>query len=110
MKVHLVKKRTIEEFTAQHAYTRTSFEDWLERLKNADWQDPGDVTWTYPSADLLGKGTDRIIFNIAGNNCRMICKYWFGSSKVHLYIKWIGTHAEYNRLCQSNMQYTIEDH
>lgn len=32
------------------------------------------------------------------------------NAKVHLYIKWIGPHAEYNRLCINNKQYTIEDY
>ena len=38
----------------------------------------------------------------------MICKYHFGSTRVHLYIKWVGTHAEYNRLLRREEQYTID--
>jgi mRNA interferase HigB len=26
---------------------------------------------------------------------------------AHLYVKWIGTHAEYARLCKNNQQYTV---
>jgi mRNA interferase HigB len=110
MKVHLIKKQTIEDYINSNAQSKSSFEDWLEKLKTAEWQIPGDITATYPSADLLGKGTGRVIFDIAGNHYRMIGKYWFGSTKVHLYIKWIGTHAEYNQLCKNNRQYIIEDH
>ena len=33
-------------------------------------------------------------------------KFWFGESKGHLYIKWIGTHAEYTEICMANKQYT----
>ncbi len=40
----------------------------------------------------------------------MIAKYWFGVSKVHLYIKWIGTHAEYTMLCKKMQQYTVDDY
>ncbi len=33
----------------------------------------------------------------------------FGALKVHLFIKWIGTHAEYTKLCNSNQQYIVDD-
>lgn len=41
---------------------------------------------------------------------RMICKYVFGQKQVHLFISWIGTHAEYDELCDKNKQYTITDY
>ena len=110
MKVHLIKKKTIEDFVNRQALSRVAFEDWLEKLKHADWQKPVDIKKTYNSADLLGKGSNRIVFDIAGNNYRMICKYHFGVTRVHLYIKWIGTHAEYTKLCDDNKQYTVNSY
>ena len=76
----------------------------------ADWTEPGDITKTFGSADLLGNGSDRVVFDIAGNNYRMICKYHFAVTRVHLYIKWIGTHAEYTKLCDANKQYTVNSY
>jgi mRNA interferase HigB len=40
----------------------------------------------------------------------MICKYQFGLTNVHLYIKWIGTHAEYTALCSNLEQFTVNDY
>jgi mRNA interferase HigB len=48
------------------------FKLWLTFLKLADWKEPGDITKTFGSADLLGNGSDRVVFDIAGNNYRMI--------------------------------------
>ena len=107
MKVRLIKIKTIEDFAAQNARSRSSFSLWLALLKRADWYEPGDIAKTYGAADLLGNGCERVVFNIAGNNYRMICKYHFGTSLVHLYIKWIGTHADYTKLCNNNEQYTV---
>lgn len=59
-------------------------------------------------ADVIGKRSNRIIFNIGGNRYRMICKYHFGKVNVHLFIMWIGTHAEYSKLCDKSLQYTIK--
>lgn len=107
MKVRLIKRKSIENYTLENARSRSSFRLWLSLLKHADWEEPGDIIDTYGSADLLGNGSNRVVFNIAGNHYRMICKYHFGLSKVHLYIKWIGTHAEYTELCNNGKQYSV---
>jgi mRNA interferase HigB len=107
MRVHLIKRQTIEEFVRQHARGRTSFGDWLEKINHADWDEPGDIKRTFGSADLLGKGGNRVVFDIAGNNYRMICKYAVGEKQVHLFVCWIGTHADYTSLCERNEQYTV---
>jgi mRNA interferase HigB len=108
MKVHLIKRETIESYMIGQARGRPSFEDWLTKIKRADWRTPEDIQATFKSADLLGGGCNRTVFNIGGNLYRLIAKYWFGTSKVHLYIKWIGTHAEYTNLCKKNLQYTVD--
>ena len=107
MKVHLIKKQTIEDYAIANARSRVSFERWLSIVKQANWNEPGDITGTFGNADILGNATNRVVFNIGGNNYRMICKYAFGQNKVHLFVCWIGTHAEYDRLCETNRQYTV---
>jgi len=62
---------------------------------------------TFGSADLLGNGLSRIVFNIGGNNYTMIGKYVFGDKQVHLFVCWIGTHAAYDKVCSKNEQYTV---
>lgn len=107
MRVHLIKRQTIEEFAEQHARSRTSLGNWLEKVKHADWDEPGDMKKTFSAADLLGKGSNRVVFNIAGNNYRMLCKYAFGERQVHLFVCWIGNHADYDVLCDKDEQFTI---
>jgi len=108
VRVHLIKKRVIEEYFAGHAHGRSSLENWLSAIKHSDWDNPADIQQTFGSADLLGSGSKRVVFNIGGNNYRMICSYHFGSLKVHLFICWIGTHADYNELCDKGDQFTIK--
>jgi mRNA interferase HigB len=87
-----------------------SFELWVSILKRADWIEPIDILSTFNSADILGKSSHRVVFNIGGNNYRLICKYHFGKIKIHLFVKWIGTHAEYTKLCNNGKQYDISDY
>jgi mRNA interferase HigB len=78
MKIHLIRKETIEDYAAANARSRTSFEEWLTKIKYADWEIPKDIQSTFGSADLLRKSSSRVIFDIAANKYRMICKYAFG--------------------------------
>lgn len=110
MRVRVIKKKTIEKFAVEHARSRSSFSLWLIKIKSADWDEPRDIKDTFGSADLLGSGSERVVFDIAGNNYRMICNYWFSINSVQLYVKWIGTHQEYNELCKRNEQYTVNDY
>ena len=107
MRVHLIKKATIEKYTADHAPGRQSFELWLTQIQYADWTAPGDITATFPTADLLGNGSNRVVFNIGGNKYRMICKYVFRGRQIRFYVCWIGTHAQYTNLCNRGDQYII---
>ena len=107
MRVHLIKESTVEQFILTHADGRNSFRMWLSLIKTADWETPDDLLNTFGTADLLGNGTERIIFNIGGNNYRLIAKYDFAKTRIHLTICWIGTHAEYSKLCRSGKQYDI---
>ncbi|TAG29831.1 MAG: type II toxin-antitoxin system HigB family toxin [Sphingobacteriia bacterium] len=110
MKIHLIRKQTIEEFTRQNAQSRVSFTEWLAKIKYADWEKPADMQLIFPSTDLLGKGSSRAVFDIGGNKYRMIGKYAFGDNQVHLFVCWIGSHAEYDKLCNENEQFTIRNY
>ena len=56
------------------------------------------------------QATDIVVFDVKGNHIRIIAKYVFHENQrsTRLYIKWIGTHAKYDKLCKNNLQYTID--
>jgi len=107
MKVRLIKKKTIAKYIAVNKYSKTSFDVWLDRIRYADWKNVNDISKTFVAADILGNSSNRIIFNVGGNKFRVICKYHFGETYVHLFVCWIGNHKEYDKLCMKNLQYSI---
>jgi mRNA interferase HigB len=110
MRVHLIKEATIRDYIKGNSGSEALFEEWLEKVKAADWEMPEDIKKIFGSADILGKDTSRVVFDIGGNNYRMIGKYGFGENEVHVFVKWIGTHAAYTKLCKKGKQYTISNY
>lgn len=43
MKVHLIKEKTIRNFVAQYPGSKVFFEEWLTKVKLADWDVPGNL-------------------------------------------------------------------
>ncbi len=91
-----------------HPDSHASLNDWMSKLKVANWKTPADIRYTFSTSDLLGNHSDRVVFNIGGNKYRMIAKYYFGKQQVHLFICWIGTHAEYTKICKENKQFKLK--
>lgn len=110
MKIRLVKKKTIAKYQIANPSSRRSFDQWIDKLRNANWKTTNDIKQTFGTADLIGKSSNRVAFNIGGNNDRMICKYQFGRAYVHLFINWIVTHSKYDKLCDNELQYTINQY
>lgn len=110
MRVKVIKKQTIYDYAQKYPTSRAGFNNWIALVNAASWDGPNDISKTFRSADVLGKGSSRIVFDIGGNNYRMICSYFFGRSAVQLFVAWIGTHAEYTKLCNRKEQYTVQEY
>jgi mRNA interferase HigB len=107
MRIKIIKKQTIYDYAERQPASRPGFNNWIALVRSASWESPNDIAKTFRSADVLGKGSGRVVFDIGGNNYRMICSYYFGASVVQLFVAWIGTHAEYSKLCDRKEQYSV---
>lgn len=67
---------------------------WYRRVLAADWSSPADVKADFGTASILKGG--RVVFNVAGNRYRIVA--WINYPYRVLYIRFIGTHAEYDRI------------
>jgi mRNA interferase HigB len=87
-------KSTLKLFWALHPDSEQYLKTWYDTAMHADWKTPNDVKQTYINASILQNG--RIVFNIKGNNYRLIVK--FNYEKQWAFIRFIGTHDEYNKI------------
>ncbi len=84
----------IKAYFTKYANARVSLQEWNQKTKKADWEDFTDIKKTFNSVDNVGN--DRYVFNIGGNNYRLVALIIFKMKKV--FVRWIGTHAEYDKL------------
>jgi mRNA interferase HigB len=73
---------------------RTPLKRWVEVVEKAKWRSFADVKRDFASADYVGKG--RYVFNIKGNDYRLVAVIMFVADAV--FIRWVGTHSEYSRI------------
>lgn len=70
-------------------------------MRKAHWKNAADVKRLYATASIVS--SERIVFNIKGNDYRLIVAVDFEKSIV--WIKWIGTHKDYDDIDVTEVDY-----
>lgn len=84
----------LRDFWQRHSDAEQPLKAWHDEAKHATWTTPQDIRNRYASASFVGR--NRVVFNIKGNDYRLVVAVAYGFQAV--YIKFIGTHAEYDRI------------
>ena len=92
--MRIFSKGTLVEYYTEHPQARQPLEDWYVITKKAVWQNINDIRNDFNTVDYVGN--DRYVFNIKGNDYRLIVVIRF--SKGRVFIRFIGTHAEYDKI------------
>ena len=92
--MRIIAKKALVLFYTAHADAKTALEEWYEKATEAEWENFAEVRQTFNSADLVGN--NRIVFNIRGNQYRLVVLVLFRVKMV--YIRFIGTHKDYDRI------------
>jgi mRNA interferase HigB len=80
---------------------KSALDSWFQEVQQADWSSPADVLRAYANASIVG--ADRVVFNIKGNDYRLVVAIYYRLQIV--FIKWIGSHAEYNKIDVKKVKY-----
>ena len=80
----------IRDFIAKHADADVALRDWYKRTTKANWTNFADIKQTFNTVDYVGN--DRYVFDIKGNNYRIVAIVLFINQKV--YMRFVGTHEE----------------
>ncbi len=94
--MRVIARRTIRDFweASGRGDAERPLRTWFAEARRAVWRTPADIKAAYRSASFVG--SDRVVFNIAGNKYRLVVAVKFSAQVV--FIRFIGTHAEYDRI------------
>ena len=85
----------------QRSAVKTALDAWFHEAERADWRTPADIKKHYRTASIIDR--ERVVFNIKGNDYRLVAAIDYTRRTV--FIKWIGRHAEYDRIDFRKVRY-----
>jgi mRNA interferase HigB len=93
----IVTEKRIAEFAKAHPDAESALNRWLASAKGADWKSFAAIRNSAPSADqvIVASGRHVVIFNIRGNNYRLITAVHYNNARV--FVMMFLTHAEYDK-------------
>lgn len=98
--MRIIARRTLRNFVASRVghkdqgALKAALDAWFDEVQKARWASSADVKRRYATASIVS--AERIVFNIEGNHYRLVVAVDF--EKGIVWIKWIGTHADYDRI------------
>lgn len=105
--MRIIARKTLHEFVASRAAhkdqqaLKAALDAWFREVSQARWTSSLEVKRLYRTTSVVN--ADRIVFNIKGNDYRLVVSVDFEKSIV--WVKWIGTHADYDRIDVAEVQH-----
>jgi mRNA interferase HigB len=105
--MRIIARRTLREFVERRRGYRdqpalkAALDAWFDEVKKARWGSAADVKRSYATASVIS--AERIVFNIKGNDYRLVVAVDF--EKAIVWIKWIGTHKDYDKIDVSEVEH-----
>jgi mRNA interferase HigB len=94
--MRIITKKRLQEFIAEYPDATASLKFWYDTIKSNSFFTVNEVTEMFNSSDFVGN--NRIVFNIARNKYRLIAKFECHPRAQRVYIRFIGTHAQYDKI------------
>lgn len=97
--MRIIARNKLVAFWEKHSRAEPSLRHWYEVTAAADWQSPLDAVSDFSKAKALN--AERVRFEVAGGDFRMVVAFDWRRSIA--FIKFLGTHAEYDRIDAVNV-------
>lgn len=105
--MRIIARRTLREFCDSRAShkdgraLKAALDAWFDEARRARWKATADIKRQYRNASVVT--ADRVVFNVKGNDYRLVVAVDF--EKGIVWIKWIGTHADYDKIDVAEVKY-----
>ena len=92
--MRVIAKKILRDFWELYPDCEQQLKSWFQEADKAEWKNPNELKVAYPNASILSD--NRIVFNIKGNNYRLIAKVNYEYQMI--WIRFIGAHSEYDKI------------
>lgn len=89
--MYVISHKTLVQFWQTHPDSEIALERWYKLMKKNEFASLTDLRAVLPSVDLVG---NLIVFNIGGNDYRLIATVHFYRGKV--FVRHVFTHRDYD--------------
>ena len=87
-------RNSLVNFWGKHPEAKVPLERWYKLVRASHWASTDEVQKAAPKAKVLDR--ERVRFEIAGGNYRLVAAFDF--RRQIAFVKFVGTHAEYDRV------------
>ena len=95
----IAKKTLVQFWESGHGDAEQPLKAWHALAKAGSWSNPQAIKAKFASASFLGN--NRVVFNISVNKYRLVVKVDYDFQAI--FIRFIGNHAEYDKIDASNI-------
>jgi mRNA interferase HigB len=105
--MRIIARRTLREFVdtlvgrRDQPAVKAALDAWFDEVSKAQWVSSADVKKLYATASIVN--AERIVFNIKGNDYRLVVSADF--EKAIVWIKWVGSHKAYDRIYVTEVEH-----
>ncbi len=92
--MRLIARSTLREYWGKYPDSELPLKLWYAQIKKAGWENFNELKAQFGNASVVGN--DRVVFNIKGNEYRLIAAINY--RKQIVWIRFIGTHKAYDKI------------
>lgn len=92
--MRIIALSQLKKYQQQYPLAERQLALWAGFVSKASWSTPQDIKDSFRSASFIEN--NRVVFNICGNNYRLVVAVAYQIQAV--YVKFFGTHAEYDNI------------
>lgn len=90
---------TLRRFWQKHPMAEIPLRAWYAEARRVRWERPEEINAARRNASLVAN--TRVVFNIKGSHYRLVVAVRY--DKQIMFIRFVGTHAEYDRIDASTV-------
>lgn len=103
--MRVISVKTLHNYAAKKKEAEQALFLWYEEACKAHWKNSNELKAQFGNASVISN--KRIVFNIHGNKYRLIVDIEYFLQII--FIVWIGTHAEYDKIDAKTVAYDKTD-